>query len=57
MDFEGQSWDKFLEKWRALVPATGRYISVHGQVAALEDLTGQEYVESDPLDLDHLSMR
>ena len=54
-DFKGQSWDKFLESWLKLVPATGRFNSVNGVVTTLNDLTARDYVESDPLDLDYLS--
>jgi hypothetical protein len=53
--FEGRRWDEFCEAWLALVPATGRFGRVHGQVATLDDLRGSDYVNSDPLDLDHLS--
>lgn len=55
-DFEGISWASYLDQWLALVVRSGRF-SVHGQVATLEDLTAKDYVESDPLDLDHLSRR
>jgi hypothetical protein len=37
------------------VPATGRFTEVDGAVLTLDDLTAREYVESDPLDVDHLS--
>jgi hypothetical protein len=57
IDFQGQSWDRFLEAWLKLVPASGRFDSIDGLVATLEDLTAAEYVASDPLDLDHLSSR
>lgn len=56
-DFKGQSWDKLLESWLKLVPATGRFSAVNGVVMTLDDLTARDYVESDPLDLDHLSSR
>jgi len=54
-DFNGRSWDMFLEGWLKLVPATGRFRTVEGIVITLDDLTARDYVESDPLDLDHLS--
>jgi hypothetical protein len=57
IDFEGRRWDIFLDSWLQLIPASGRFRHVHGTVLALEDLTAKEYVESDPLDLDHLSTR
>ena len=46
-----------LSSWLGLLPAGGRFASVLGQVAALEDMTARDYVDSDPLDLDHLSSR
>ncbi len=56
-DFEGKSWAKLLEDWLKLVPASGRFRSVDVLAVALADLTARDYVESDPLDLDHLSTR
>ena len=56
-DFKGQGWDQLLEHWLKWVPASGRFRPVHGVVATLDDLTTRDYVESDPLDLDHLSAR
>jgi hypothetical protein len=53
--FDGRSWATFRESWLALVQKTGRFVDVDGQIAALEDMTGAEYVGSDPLDFDHLS--
>lgn len=55
--FEGQRWDDFLDAWLRLVPVNGRFVKVDGVVFTLGDLTAQDYVESDPLDLDHLSGR
>lgn len=54
-DFEGIGWDQFLKQWLKLIPESGRFQSVEGSVVSLEDMTAKEYVESDPLDLDHLS--
>lgn len=51
----GRNWADFMKAWLNLVPAKGRYQSVNGQVAALDDMTAAEYVGSDPLDLDHLT--
>ena len=56
-NFNGRGWDKLLEDWLKLVPAKGRFSSVDGVVITLDDMTAREYVESDPLDLDHLSSR
>ena len=53
--FEGKSWADFLRDWLKLVAAAGRFERVDGQVATLSDMTAQDYVDSDPLDLDHLS--
>lgn len=48
-------WHQQLAAWLRLVPADGRFISVEGQVATLEEMTAAEYVLSERLDLDHLS--
>lgn len=55
--FDGKSWNSYREQWMRRVPKTGRFDSVDGAVQTLDDLTAQEYVESDPLDFDHLSTR
>ena len=55
VQFQGTQWTQLLEQWRKLIPASERFQSVEGQVVTLEDITAKEYVESDPLDLDHLS--
>jgi hypothetical protein len=39
------------------LPPSGRFISIDGLVVTLDDMTGADYVASDPLDLDHLSSR
>jgi hypothetical protein len=54
--FEGRNWADLLDGWLKLVPASGRFQEVDGQVATLDDLTAAEYVNSDRLDLDHLSI-
>jgi hypothetical protein len=56
-DFEGRRWADLLKDWLKLVPVSGRFTPVDGQVVTLDDMTGAEYVGSDPLDLDHLSSR
>jgi hypothetical protein len=53
--FEGEPWAGLLAGWLKLVPATGRFTDVHGQVVELEAMKASEYVDSDALDLDHLS--
>lgn len=35
----------------------GRFVDIRAGVQTLVDLTAREYVESDPLDLDYLSVR
>lgn len=55
IQFQGKAWHQLLEQWLQFIPASGRFQSVEGQVVALEDITAKDYVESDPLDLDHLS--
>lgn len=56
-DFEGKNWSDLLEQWLKLIPPTGRFTEINGQVATLEDLSAADYVSSYPLDLDHLSSR
>lgn len=56
-DFDGESWATLLAKWLERLPKTERFPSVDGVVVTLEDMTAADYVESDPLDLDHLSLR
>ncbi len=55
VQFQGTGWDKLLQQWLKLIPASGRFQCVEGQVVTLEDITAKDYVESDALDLDHLS--
>ena len=55
--FEGKGWNTYREQWLRRVPTAGRFHSIDGAVQTLDDLTAREYVESDPLDLDHLSVR
>jgi hypothetical protein len=54
--FQGRNWNDFREQWLALVPERGRYIRVDGIVVTHDDITAREYLESDRLDLDHLSL-
>ncbi|MHB8255456.1 MAG: hypothetical protein ACYDEV_17650 [Acidiferrobacter sp.] len=55
-DFEGKNWADLLSGWLKLVPATDRFRSILGQVTTLEDMTARQYVDSDPLDLDYVSL-
>ena len=54
--FEGKSWADLLKEWLKLVPASGRFTSVEGQIVTLQAMTAEDYVGSDQLDLDYLSM-
>ncbi len=54
-DYNDIGWDKWLYEWLNLLPKSGRFQS-NGLVVSLEDMTAKDYVDSDPLDLDHLSM-
>lgn len=56
-DFDRKNWGDLLEAWLELFPSSDRFTKVEGQVVTLGDLTGADYVGSDPLDLDHLSSR
>lgn len=55
--FEAKTWDTWLKSWLALAPASGRFATVEGAVVTLEGMTAKDYVESDILDLDFLSVR
>lgn len=49
--------DENLKRWLALVPAQDRFATIEGQITTLDDMTARDYVDSDPLDLDHLTTR
>lgn len=55
--FAGQNWATQLEAWLELMKPAGRFTQVEGQVTTLSNMRADDYVESDPLDLDHLSSR
>jgi len=55
--FEGKAWPTLVDGWLRLVPALGRFTNIDGQIVTLDEMTGADYVASDPLDLDHLSSR
>lgn len=55
-NFEGKSWAELLKAWLRIIPATGRFKKVEGVVVTLDEMNASEYVTSDPLDLDHLSL-
>lgn len=50
-----KSWADLRDAWLKLVPASGRFTKIDGQLVALEDMKATDYVHSDRLDLDHLS--
>ena len=55
--FEFQGWEHCLTALPQAQSTFGRFLRVDGVVLTLDDLTARDYVESDPLDLDHLSTR
>ena len=55
--FGPQDWEHCLTALPQPQSTFGRFVRVDGMVLTLDDLTGRDYVESDPLDLDHLSTR
>ena len=50
-------WEHYLTALPKARSKSGRFVRVDGVAQTLDDLTAREYVESDPLDLDHLSTR
>jgi hypothetical protein len=56
-DLGGKTWLDMLESWLGLVQPKGRFTRVDGDIVFLEDLTARDYLESEQLDLDHLSDR
>jgi len=55
--FEPQDWELYLTALPQTDSTFARFVRVDGVVLTLDDLTGRDYVESDALDLDHLSTR
>ena len=49
-------WPKFLEQWLTLFDQSGRFHLDSRIACRLEDMTARDYVESDRLDLDRLSV-
>ena len=54
---ETNGWKQYLTALPKAQSKSGRFVHVDGLVQTLDDLTARDYVESDPLDLDHLSTR
>jgi hypothetical protein len=48
-------WSSWIEEWAGLFDQTGRYRIEAAIAVRLQDITAQDYVESDRLDLDQLS--
>lgn len=53
--FRGTSWDELLKKWMGLLKEDEKFKNIGGEVTTLEALSAKEYIDSDQLDLDHLS--
>ncbi len=55
LTFKGTSWDELLKKWMGLLKEDDKFKNIGGEITTLEALSAKEYVDSDQLDLDHLS--
>lgn len=53
--FEGKKWTELKESWMKILVPHSRYKNIFGEVITLEIMSAKDYVESDQLDLDHLS--
>jgi hypothetical protein len=51
------AWDEWVDEWSGLFQQSTRFTIEAAVACRLEDITGQDYVESDRLDLDQLSSR
>ena len=54
-EISDQRWADYLDAWLTLCEPTGSIASIDVAVLPLSVLTAQDYVDSDQLDLDHLS--
>jgi hypothetical protein len=52
----GKSWDEWGQSWVQLLAPHSRYQMATPQFVSLEDLSAQHYLQTDTLDLDHLSL-
>ncbi len=52
-----KDWFEYLEDWLGLLAPSGRFMAIDGIAQSLDDLSARDYVESDLLDLDHLTLR
>jgi len=50
-----EDWDSIIDEWIGRCEPTGKIASVDGAMIPLEELSALEYIDSDRLDLDHLS--
>ena len=50
-----EEWDRLADGWMTRAKPTGVIRSVDGAMIPLDGMTAQEYLDSDPLDLDYLS--
>ena len=50
-----EEWDRLVDGWKTRAKPTGVIRSVDGAMIPLDGMTAQEYLDSDPLDLDYLS--
>ncbi len=50
-----EQWDGLVDAWVRRTEAFGTVRSIDGAMIPLDELSGREYVDSDPLDLDYLS--
>jgi len=55
--FGRTEWDDLLLHWQRLLPPSGRFVALDTHIIELQHMSALEYIESDPLDLDHLSTR
>jgi hypothetical protein len=54
--FDGNDWDYWEKRWMSLVKIDGRYKEITSEVTTVEALSAAEYIYSDLLDLDYLSI-
>lgn len=50
------SWSEHVDKWTGMIDSNGRFTVESSVARRLEDMTARDYVESDRLDLDQLSV-
>lgn len=55
-DLEGKSWADMLKDWLGKLTPDSKYTKIEGLVTTLADMTAEDYLNSDLLDLDHLSI-